>query len=511
MNPAIKIQNYFVMSYIFAYCALCFSCDILRDMPFTVEAWIPGGGYIENIVSVSLLFSHQPDVISVERVFYVTEDGLNIDGKFSWDGRRMYFVPFAPFEKNRDYVVVLEAEACDERGVNMEKNFEGRFTTRLSSERPAVISVQPADETLLSERRQQVRIEFSETVDVNSCVNDISFSPSAGGSWSLEGKTAVFTPKEPWKSGETYKMTISSKLQNSNGGQTGKTFISRFYTSADDTAPSLINASAVDKDGDIVFELAEYDAAAGKYGSMITENTLWENGYSVKLSFSEPVDAAKLKSVLLIEPAPKFTITAPPPYSAEAIISFDENPDWKSRFTVTLGAGIRDAAGNESSETKAFKIFVNGPRSKPPVFAGFTLFKGSAGSPQKIASYTPADLFKTLPISSTDFPYSETVLTYIELYFETASNADIDIFSIMDLFRVEATNTALAFTPLFAASSNFICMDDTEEFSGLSRVEIKGTFVNSANSGIVNFYIAPGLKDSYSNINNESMSIQLLK
>jgi hypothetical protein len=482
-------------------------------MPFSVEAWSPGEGYIENIdsISISILFSHQPDISAVERAFSVTEDGLNLDGKFSWDGKRMYFVPFAPFEKNRDYTVAIEAEACDERGVNLEKNFQGLFTTKPYGGRPVVISVNPIDETLLSERRQEVRIEFSEMIDVSSCVNDISFSPSAGGSWSLEGKTAVFTPKEPWKSGETYKMTISNKLQSSNGRQMGKNFISRFYTSDDDAAPSLTSASAVDKDGCFVFELAAYDAGTGKNGSMISENPLWENGYSVKLSFSEPVDTAKLKSVLSIEGAPKFTINAPPPYSSEAIISFDENPDWKSRFTITINTGLRDAAGNESSETKTFKILVNGPRSKPPVFAGFTLFKEGGGNPEKIVSHTPADLFRTLEIPPADFPHETTVSAYIELYFETAANASINIFSIMDLFRVEATNNALSFTPLFAALSNFVCVDDTEEFSGLSRVEIKGLLKNSPRGGIVNFYIAPGLKDSYSNVNSEAMSVQLLK
>jgi hypothetical protein len=306
-------------------------------------------------------------------------------------------------------------------------------------------------------------------------------------------------------------MTISSKLQNTSGRQMGKNFVSRFYTNDDDTAPGLVSASAVDKDGNFVFELVEYAASAGKTGGMITENQLWENGYSIKLFFSEPVDTAKLKTILSIEPAPKFTIDAPPPYSALAIISFDENPDWKSRFTLILGAGIRDAAGNESSETKVFKIFLNGPHSKPPVFAGFTLFKESVGNPEKIASYTPANLFETLIINSDDFPYGKSVSAYLELYFETAGDAWIDVFSVMDLFRVESTNTALAFTPLLAVVSNFACEDNTQEFSGFSRMEIKGSLINYQRGGIVSFYIAPGLKDSFSNVNNEAMSIQLLK
>jgi hypothetical protein len=494
------------------------SCDILRDIPFEVTAWSPGDGYSENVddIAVSLLFSHEPDKISVERSFSVTEDGDTVKGEFRWADKRLFFIPFAPFAKNKDYAVNLETDACNENGVNIDKKFEVRFTTRPYGERPVVLAVYPADEDLLSEIRQQIRIEFSEAVDINSCVNDISFSPSMSGSWNLsnDNRTALFTPKDIWKDNELYKMTISNKFANLSGRQMGRSYISRFRPCDDTEPPVLLSAAAIDKDGATVFEFAEHDVSTGNNGGMVTENASWESDYRINLRFSEPVNIEKFNSTFSIEPYLKFRIEPLPPYSDSITISFNENPAWGSRFTVVIGSGNKDAAGNESREIKVFKLFVNGIHSKPPSFAGFTLFKQCADEPAvtaKIASYNKNSLFSTLIIKDPDFPYGESVTAYIELYFETADNARINLFSVMDLFRVETTNTALVFTPLLAVDKNFICYDNTAEFSGLCRVEIRGTLKNLTNGGIVSFYIAPGLTDSYSNINQEAMSIQLLK
>jgi hypothetical protein len=513
-------KNCFIALSVFAYiCAMMFpSCDVLRDKPFEVTAWSPGDGCFENAgaITVSLLFSHKPDRISVERSFSVTEDGGTVKGELRWDDKRLFFIPLAPFAPNKDYAVNLEAEACSENGVNIDKKFEGRFTTRPYGERPVVLAVYPADEDLLSEIRQQIRIEFSEAIDINSCVNDISFSPSMSGSWNLsnDNRTALFTPKDLWKDNELYKMTISKNFASISGRLMGSDYISRFRPCDDTEPPVLLGAAAIDKDGAIVFELMEHDGSTGNNGGVITENASWENGYRINLRFSEPVSIDKFNSVFLIEPYLKFTIEPLPAYFDSITVSFNENPAWGSRFAAVIGSGNKDTAGNESRETKVFRVLVNGIRSKPPVFAGLSLFKQDAGVPagtEKIASYNKNSLFSTLAIDDSDFPYETSVTAYIELYFETADDALINLFSVMDLFRVETTNTALVFTPLLAVDKDFICTDNTAEFDGLCRIEIKGTLKNSARSGIVSFYIAPGLTDSYSNINQEAMSIQLLK
>jgi hypothetical protein len=487
-------------------------------MPFEVVAWTPGNNCFENTddINVSLSFSHTPDEVMIERSFYITEDGIKLNGKIILDDKHLYFTPFSPFEKNKDYIINLETEACNEHGLNLEKKFEGYFTTKPHGEYPVIVSVKPANEERLLEKRQHIYIDFSESAAINSCVNYILFSPSMSGSWRLENdnKTAVFTPKEAWKSNETYKMTITNEFQSMTGRHLRNNLVHRFHTNTDTTAPYLLNVSAITENDDVAFELTEYDITTEGASGIVAENVLWENGYRMKFNFSEPIDIARFKSITVIEPSPKFKIDTPPPYSDSIIISFIENPVWGSRFTMTAGAGNRDAAGNESRDVKVFKIFANGVHSKPPSFAGFTLFKEETSAPdsvKKIGSYTADKLFRTFEINSNDFPYDQTVSVYIELYFNTADNARINLFSIMDLFRVESTNTALNFTPLVSIGEDFICVDDTPDFNGLCRIEIKGLLKNTARGGIVSFYISPGLMDSYSNVNQEAMSIQLLK
>ncbi|MDR0655590.1 MAG: Ig-like domain-containing protein, partial [Treponema sp.] len=126
--------------------SLCFSaCDLLRLSPFEVLSWNPGEGFMEEPgnIEVSVLLSHDPDRLSVERYFSLSEDGTNLEGDFLWEGERVYFIPRAPLERNHEYVISITAEAKDRNGLSMDRSFEGSFSTRPPVSRPKLLSVFP--------------------------------------------------------------------------------------------------------------------------------------------------------------------------------------------------------------------------------------------------------------------------------------------------------------------------------------------------------------------------------
>jgi hypothetical protein len=132
---------------------------------------------------------------------------------------------------------------------------------------------------------------------------------------------------------------------------------------------------------------------------------------------------------------------------------------------------------------------------------------------QEALSFTPDNLYSNLPITSGAGRYSHIKETpsWIELYFETAPGTDIDSFSVLELFRVEATNHALTFTPTSVRGKDFTLADPREGWEQYQRLEIRGLFTNTTKSGIITFRILPGLTDNQGNQSNKDYRIILYK
>jgi hypothetical protein len=495
------------------------SCDILRDSPFEVSAWSPGEGFFDPAEDLPLIldFSRSPGRASVERHFSFTEDGNRINGAFRWEGRRMFFYPSAPLEENRDYTVTLAADASDEGGLSMDRRFEGNFTTRGDSSRPRFLSVFPENGATLYGERMELRIVFSRPVPLTSLREHISLSPAMEGAWSRDeaGGTVRFTPIEPWKQGQRYELRISASLSGENGMSMGRDIITLFTAGDDRVKPFLRGAWRLDGEG-IMTKLEEALPPASGVSGTPTENSGWEKDSRIRLEFSEPVDTSTVKSSLAAEPAPSLILETMPGFQEEIVFRFAERPAWGSRFTVQIKAGIRDAAGNESREERLFRIHANGEYSKPPGLIGIRLpmAPGKSGAEaQDPRDYSPENLFYDLPITSGEgrYPYEERIPAWMELYFDTAPGAEIDAFSVMDLFRIETTNNVFSFSSQSIEAENFSFPDPRPGWESYRRLEIRGKLTNTINAGVVSFCLDPGLCDTLGNQNEKSFRISLLK
>jgi hypothetical protein len=485
------------------------SCDLLRTSPFEIAAWTPGGGYHSSIPpSVSVIFSHDPDRASVERNFSLTEDGAAVRGSFEWAGNCLVFRPQAPLEVNRDYAVTVAAGASDSKGLSLDNKFTGSFTTRPSSPRLLVVSVEPGSFGILEDEWGKIKIIFSQPVPLLSLRDHVSFSPSASGVWDTEGNAAVFTPETKWIAGQRYEIHISSAFTGMTGLSLGKDLTSVFTSGVDTEKPFLAAALALEKDGS-QRELPE------EIPGTFVENALWEKDDKLVLVFQEEVDTASVRSVLSVEGASSLVLETMPGMAAELVFSFSETPKWGSRFLFRLGPGVRDAAGNESEDIRLFRIYADGPRSRSPSLAGIRLpmAPGKGPGEKELAVYSVEDLFADLPIENGEgrFPYTVETPEWIELYFDTAEGASVDLLSLMELFRVEATNNALSFSPRTVWNSGFSEASPEPVWANLERVEIRGIIVNRISSGIVSFIIGAGLRDSLGNTNENIFRIPLLK
>jgi len=490
------------------------SCDILRFSLFEVTSWSPGNGYQsepEKII-VSLAFSHNPDRASVEKNFSLTEDGNSIRGTFLWEGKKMIFSPLTPLQTNNDYVINLSADAHDNDGLSLDEAFNRTFSTRADNTRPFLVSSYPEMYSIVSDARAEIKLEFSKSIPLKSLYENVSLTPSMTGLWRLENeeKTAIFTPAEPWSQNTRYEIKISTSLTDNDGMNIGNDFLCIFTTKIDLEIPYLVSAKRItNKNEEII--LSPNNGYTGVAESPI-ENCEWEKDDKFALIFSKPVDNLTIKNYISVDDGPNLIIDTSAGYKTEFIFKFDYAPAYESRFTLKIKPGIKDAAGNESKEEYSFRIFANGKFSKPPALVGIRMPMAPNSDIDKELIFFEADsLFSDLPITDINYPSKEAINTWIELYFETAEGASIDLFSLMDLFRVETSNNVISFSPHQIKNKNFTTIDPHNGMENYQRIEITGNLTNSTNFGIVNFLIAAGLKDTLGNRNDKSLKISLIK
>jgi hypothetical protein len=500
---------------VFGFLLFFASCDILRNSPYEVIAWTPGNGFHEaEKIVVSLLLSHSGNRVKTEQSFSLSEDGRPVKGTFLWDDRRLIFIPYSPLEVNHDYLITLGTGAQDEKGLSLENKFLAAFSTRAPGERPRVISTEPHD-GIIFDSRDCISISFSEPVTINSCTTNISFIPAVAGSWRLDGtgKRASFYPLSPWKTGIRYRININSGFSSESGRTMGEDYY--FYVNTiingDNERPTLLSAYAIDLN-DEAYEI-ETDNVPW---SGLTEYAEWDSSYRLRLDFSEQVDTRSVKSRLSVEPYASLVMETPPGMASSVIFRFAERPAWQSSFLFKLNTGVRDEVGNETNEVRYFRIRTTNELSKPPTLVGIRLPlapRKPSIEEQTPQVFTPNDLYADLKFDHDEiyFPYAVDIEFWIEFYFDTAPDTQVDIFSLMDLFRMDITNHAINFSPRHIETKNFTWPEPVEGWEDLGRVEIRGFLTNNVSSGVVTFRINSGLEDKRGNRSIEIFKISLLK
>jgi hypothetical protein len=369
---------------------------------------------------------------------------------------------------------------------------------------------------MITGERETVSIVFSSPISVSSCTDSISFIPSKNGSWQIIGTTdgtssdanAVFTPEEPWEQGTKYKLTVAAAFTNIYGLRIGKEQASRFSIGLDTIPPEVTRVYAVDKDGN------KTPLDADELGKK-RENLGWEKDTRLQIDFSEPVDCASVKNHIVVEPSSSLIMETYPGLSDSVVFAFSERPKFESRFLFRINAGIKDAIGNQSTAAHLYRIYADGPHSKPPALAGLRLPKTPAASsdPMQVFTNTETDFFTNIEFFKDEIvnaPYTKDTPFFFELYFDIAEDADIDLFSLMDKFSVSASNNALSFSPHAVVDKDFTAADPAAGWESYHRVEVRGVLINEVNSGVITFQIRTGLLDTLGN-KAEAARLPLLK
>lgn len=490
------------------------ACDLVGSSALRVESWTPGEGRFSRgeDLSVSVLFSVEPDRVSAEHAFSMTEDGAALGGSFSWEGRRLLFAPFYALGGGADFRVSVSEEAMTRGGASLLEALEGRFTTKLEDGRPRVAATFPTRGGALPDGAGQVSVTFSEAVDPASYRACLSFSPSIIGVWSLgaAGTEAAFSPLEPWRRGAEYECSVSGRLSDLSRNRMGEDYSFRFVAGDDVEAPTLTNAEAIDPSGAVAAALIPDDPSGGG----LEDNPGWESGWRLRLRFSEPVSLRTLESRVGTEGGPPLSLETGGESSGCAVFRFDERPAFGSGFVVRLRPGIEDLLGNASEAEAAFRIRADGPGSRPPRLVGVRLpLSPGAALPEdrSLAAFAVDEPYATLLLDASAYPIGLATPSSIELYLELAEGASLDPISIMASFGLSATNGSLDFSARRVVLS---CMEGQAPhapWAGCAVARVDGLITNRVDSGVVTVSLSAGFKDSAGNPTEGAQLLALLK
>jgi hypothetical protein len=303
-------------------------------------------------------FSAAPQEESILKAFSMTEDGTRLEGRFAFNGTETRFYPVNGIREGRAYKVSLSTTAEDQRGNSLETDYHREFFTRSEGEAPRVVSVLPADGSVLVEAPEEIRLRFSEAVDPVSFEEALRISPAPSFviQWEDDYREALIRPVRPLSMGTRYSITVSTALLDRSRNAMVLPFTSSFLLGDDRSPP----------EGGL-----EWSNGA-ESGPLIRNqpNRGLPPDAEFILSFSRDLAVESLGAYIEIQPSLGLSINAEGESRRLVRISLTRKPAWGESHALIIRRGIAADGSWESAEDLFFPLVFDSPRFIPPRFLG---------------------------------------------------------------------------------------------------------------------------------------------
>lgn len=309
--------------------------------PPTVTATNPQNGStnVPLNTNIEITFSEKMDGTATENAVSTSP---SVSGSFQWDAsvNVLTYDPSVDLQANTKFTITISAQAKDATGENMQGSYQFSFTTGSTSDTtpPTVASTNPLDNSVNIDYRAPITVTFSEPMDTSSTGPAISISPGSikGRSWDAAGKVVTISPV--LVNGTTYSCTVSNGAKDLVGNHMVNAYTFKFTTkqaAGDTTPPTVLGTSPSNASKDID-----------------------PTDLKVKVTFSEPMDAASVEVALSIEPGvANFSAN----WSADdTVITLTGNFDGAKTYTTTISSAAKDKAGNKMTLQYSFSFTTKG-------------------------------------------------------------------------------------------------------------------------------------------------------
>jgi hypothetical protein len=447
-----------------------------------------------------LRFSAAPREESILRAFSMTEDGTRLEGRFVFNGAEIQFYPVNGIREGRIYKVNLSVSAEDPRGNSLEEDYYREFFTGAEGGAPAVLSVLPADGSVLAKAPEEIRLRFSEPVDSFSFEEALRISPSPVYviQWEGDYREAVIRPVKALAMGTRYSISISTALRDQSRNGMLLPFTSSFFLGNDRSAPEP--------------GLEWLKAGAG--GPLLRDrlNTGLPPDAEFVISFSRDLEIESLGAYVETRPSLGLSVSPEGDSRSRARISLARRPAWGESYTLIVRRGIGAAGSMETAEDLFFPLVFDAPQFMPPQFLG-GFFDNKTGH-KKLSEEGDFDSISLDPLSFPTVTEGGTVSTELCLVFavsrEAASIApeSIALASAMEAFSISPSNGCV----YVSIKKLEILDEDSYRAGGFNDSALKGgegkqlcalvyglEIENTGRQGLIVFSIRSSLKDILGN------------
>lgn len=222
------------------------------------------------------------------------------------------------------------------------------ISDRLGFKQPKIVSVNPTNSMENVSEDTEIRVTFSESMDINKTNESFSLNGSSSGaiegfySWEENNKTLVFKPKNNLSSTEYYTIQVTTNAEDVEGNDIKKEFTSLFYLSNDFDKPSIEN----------------YTPANDALG--VAEDS------TIEITFSESISTDTIFDGISISPAVEGQFTW---NSDQTIITFTPLYPFKlgTNYTVSVNSSIKDLNNNALTEELTYNFTVGNDFTNPTI------------------------------------------------------------------------------------------------------------------------------------------------
>ncbi len=199
---------------------------VFSDPPYTL-----GGiaGIATDYPAITVTFSEAMDIQKTETAFSLSP---HVYGYFQWNAGRtvMEYRLTAPLEYGTRYTLNIAGTAEDNSGNSLGEAYSVIFFTVDDHAIPEILGIRDAAaspppwwdiDSLNSglSKNASIAVDFSKTMDRQSCEAAFNISPSAHGTytWNASSTSMIFIPDEPLKEETVYTITIDASAKDENG------------------------------------------------------------------------------------------------------------------------------------------------------------------------------------------------------------------------------------------------------------------------------------------------------
>jgi hypothetical protein len=291
--------------------------------------------------------------------------GVDVPCTTSYSGTTAIFTPLNTLSYSTQYTATVSAGLKDLAGNAMPNDYIWNFVTEttLDNMPPSVTAMNPEAGTNGVVVQIAPSVTFSEPVDPAT----VAFTLSAGdvsvaGNMTYSGIISTFTPSIPLAYGTQYTATVGAGVKDLAGNAMPDDYFWSFTTSAapDTTPPSVTPKTPV----------------AGATGVDVN--------IAPSVTFSELVDPATITFTLS---AGDVSVAGNMIYSGITAIFTPSIPlAYGTQYTTTVGAGVKDLAGNAMPDDYFWSFTTSAaPDTTPPFVTANTPVAGATGVAVNIA------------------------------------------------------------------------------------------------------------------------------